>query len=564
MHKFKTHTLVYLGIFMVMIGSTFIAKQLLAEGDNSWGTYTKPINGYCGTANGKNFLTTPTENLCSAGVVGEMRINTSIMGWEWSCIGSSGGSAAQCKAYKIIQVNGVCGSANGAEFVQQPIDGLCAKGKSTAVFSDGEYWRWYCQGENGGSATNCQARKKSETINSTPNEPGVPVTPITPTPTPTSISNQTETQANVQQPTITSSTIIKTDSIDRNESDEKQIVYSKIIKPLQNALISGNTIVIEIEAPRAAKVEVYAKRENASQEVYIGSANKISDKLWKLEKTIADSMPNGNYAIFARIRNTQGMLITDEVKIKVNRVIIKEGISNQIGIVENGDSDGDGLSDAEEIRIGTSIKNPDSDGDGFIDGDEIRSGYDPNRYSSGDKSDKILFQSPKDQGSHDSKYEVSSVDLMVKKVPAGDDPNNQEEQKVLKLNGKALPNAFVTVYIYSNAPIVVTVKTDAQGIWTYELDKELEDGEHEAYVAVTDNTGKITAKSEPLKFVKTAQAATIIPNVNASNVEESAAVQSPIEQSKNNFISFAFLTTVIFLGLALVMIGAMTYKKHNQ
>ena len=570
MHKFKTHSLVYLGIFMVMSGSAFIAKRLLAEGDitSSNNYYTiQPTNGYCGTANGKTFLVTPAENLCSAGVMGNMRLSTSIVGWEWNCVGANGGSSAQCKAYKIVPVNGVCGLANGSEFTEQPIDGLCAKGRPTTVFSDGSYWRWYCQGENGGSAINCQARKKIETTSPVQPEPLIPPTNTSlPTPAPTSaptpVPAQTETQA--QQSTNTTSTTIKTDSISSDDSDEEQIIYSKIIKPLQNALINGNTIVIEVEALGAGKVEIYAKRENASQEMYIGLASKISDKLWKLEKALADSMPNGNYTIFARIRNSQGMLMTDEVKIRVNRIIVKEESGNLIETAENNDSDGDGLNDAEEIRMGTSPTNPDSDEDGFIDGDEIEGGYDPKKYSSGDKSDKILFQSPKDQGNHDSKYEVSSVDLMVKKVPVTDDPNIQEEQKVLKLNGKALPNAFVTVYIYSNTPIVVTVKTDDQGNWSYELDKELEDGEHEAYVAVTDNTGKITAKSEPLKFVKTAQAATVIPNASASNSEESAVAQSPVEQSKNNFISFAFLTVVIFLGLALIMIGAMTYKKHNQ
>ena len=50
------------------------------------------------------------------------------------------------------------------------------------------------------------------------------------------------------------------------------------------------------------------------------------------------------------------------------------------------------------------------------------------------------------------------------------------------------------------------VKTDADGSWEYRFDKELEDGEHEVYVGVTDNAGKIIAKSEPFVFIKEAQA----------------------------------------------------------
>jgi YD repeat-containing protein len=43
----------------------------------------------------------------------------------------------------------------------------------------------------------------------------------------------------------------------------------------------------------------------------------------------------------------------------------------------NVDSDGDGLSDAQEILIGTDPFNPDTDGDGFSDGVEVASGSDP-------------------------------------------------------------------------------------------------------------------------------------------------------------------------------------------
>ncbi len=45
---------------------------------------------------------------------------------------------------------------------------------------------------------------------------------------------------------------------------------------------------------------------------------------------------------------------------------------------ESLDSDGDGLSDADEARYGTDPDNPDTDGDGFNDGDEVRNGYNPN------------------------------------------------------------------------------------------------------------------------------------------------------------------------------------------
>jgi hypothetical protein len=41
------------------------------------------------------------------------------------------------------------------------------------------------------------------------------------------------------------------------------------------------------------------------------------------------------------------------------------------------DTDGDGLSDGDEVRRGTDPLNPDTDGDGLLDGDEVRRGTDP-------------------------------------------------------------------------------------------------------------------------------------------------------------------------------------------
>lgn len=41
------------------------------------------------------------------------------------------------------------------------------------------------------------------------------------------------------------------------------------------------------------------------------------------------------------------------------------------------DSDNDGLTDADEVGLGTDPDDPDSDDDGFTDGDEIAQGADP-------------------------------------------------------------------------------------------------------------------------------------------------------------------------------------------
>jgi hypothetical protein len=53
------------------------------------------------------------------------------------------------------------------------------------------------------------------------------------------------------------------------------------------------------------------------------------------------------------------------------------GAPDAVPVDSGKDSDGDGLSDAEEAVLGTDPNNPDSDGDGIPDGDEVDIGSDP-------------------------------------------------------------------------------------------------------------------------------------------------------------------------------------------
>jgi len=124
------------------------------------------------------------------------------------------------------------------------------------------------------------------------------------------------------------------------------------------------------------------------------------------------------------------------------------------------------------------------------------------------------------------------------------------------LAGKSEPGALVTVFIFSNDPTVITIKADDNGNWSYELDKELADGQHEAYVAVTDESGKIISKSEPIAFVKTAQAANMIPT------SQFSANQSPIERSTQQYVLIAIVIMSVFLVIALVLIGFLTHKRN--
>ena len=177
------------------------------------------------------------------------------------------------------------------------------------------------------------------------------------------------------------------------------------------------------------------------------------------------------------------------------------------------DSDGDGLSDQEEKIYHTDPFNPDTDGDGYLDGEEVLHGHDP---LNPNKDDKIKYEEPINSGeTKEEIYKVTQVKTVTliststKKISTSTKKIIKKEKNYLVIKGKALPNSFAVLYIYSK-PIVVVVKTDAYGNWTYTLDKTLADGKHEVYVAATNNTGKIVAKSSPyIFFIKQAKAVTV-------------------------------------------------------
>lgn len=163
------------------------------------------------------------------------------------------------------------------------------------------------------------------------------------------------------------------------------------------------------------------------------------------------------------------------------------------------------------------------------------------------KAKKLLQNNnPKISGLVNASLKVETVMLNKR-----DDGKNN-----VRLAGKSEPNALVVIYIFSNDPVVISVKADANGDWNYELDRDLADGQHEAYIAVTDNAGKIISKSEPIAFVKTAQAATLIP------LSELTDNQSPVERSSQQYVLIAIIIMFVCLAVALALIGFLTHKRN--
>ena len=110
------------------------------------------VNGVCGSANGEDLLKAPKSNLCSTGKASKV---TGKGPWDWTCSGSDGGSTASCSAN--LEINGACGSANGKDYLTPPMSNLCKSGAPSSV-SNNELWEWTCAGSNGGATASCSAK----------------------------------------------------------------------------------------------------------------------------------------------------------------------------------------------------------------------------------------------------------------------------------------------------------------------------------------------------------------------------------------------------------------------
>lgn len=226
------------------------------------------------------------------------------------------------------------------------------------------------------------------------------------------------------------------------------------------------------------------------------------------------------------------------------------------------DTDGDGISDYDEINIfHTDPNKRDTFNTGYSDGATLLSQASGQGQVAGTTTSAgivlaggLAVENPKITGTTQSNImNVASVAALELK----DTPDGKKDVAKALFKGKALPNSFVKLYLFSD-PIVVTVKTDDQGNWSYILDKTLPDGAHSAYVAMVDNGGRILAKSSPLPFVKEASALTV----------EAAGPDVGIPETTgmfNGLSPLALIALVVgILGLGLSVIGAVIGIRHSK
>lgn len=319
------------------------------------------------------------------------------------------------------------------------------------------------------------------------------------------------------------------------ETERQQIVTGYVGKSLDTHEDAINTLL-----------QRYASAyQSGDAELQVRARTELERK----QKTIVTEAlldTDGKTAV-AEIENSITIEFTKlQKRVEFFEELIKER-SNSISTI---DTDGDGISDYDEESLyKTDQSNPDSDGDGVNDGTEIVSGYDP---SSAKAEALMVFDSPKGFGV--VRADVLSIETIVPLVETDDTRGVPAVQA--QIRGRGLPNSFVTLFIYST-PVVVTVKTDADGSFVYEFERELEDGNHEVYAAVTDNKGAIVAKSAPFSFIKQAQAFTPLSTTGEAYITSEPNSFSPVT---NVFLVISSLVVLMF-GLILIILGLMVRRE---
>lgn len=214
--------------------------------------------------------------------------------------------------------------------------------------------------------------------------------------------------------------------------------------------------------------------------------------------------------------------------------IIKDEQNADLKLLEL-DSDNDGISDYDEKYIfKTDLQNPNTTGGDQNDAEKILAGINPQSPD----FEKINYENPKENKTApiSALYTVERVEKI----------SNDKGQKVLQLSGTALPNSFITLYIFSS-PVVVTIKTDGNGSWVYTLDKELQDGNHEVFVTTVDNSGRILARSESIPFAITKEVAAL----GTFSIGDPNSAANDFVQENFILIIFAILLSAILITLIL-------------
>lgn len=356
--------------------------------------------------------------------------------------------------------------------------------------------------------------------------------------------NAAEAQAFVGHLETVSETVETAQASINNAQDELIASIDAHVKAVLQAGVTEN--------PQEAEAAVRAIRETLVNEINrtVGTSVSLSEaQLNSLQKFVSDGFTKIDRA--AQIDLTVHDVTRDTAAQSLNT--LASTMQNAVAALQSGgaadlykDTNKDGISDYDSKRIYNLDPIAPSpvtvvNGETLTAGDKVLRGYDPTA--------KELVALPLEEPATSPAPETTVYKVEeIKLTP----------QKQIKITGTALPNSYVTLYVYST-PIVVTVKTDRNGKWEYTMDRELETGEHKIYAAAVDNTGKIVAKTAAIPFTRTAEAATLdsVPPLGAASVERPGL--------SNNRVSMPLvLISILFIIGVLYVIGKDHLPKRDN
>ncbi len=136
------------------------------------------------------------------------------------------------------------------------------------------------------------------------------------------------------------------------------------------------------------------------------------------------------------------------------------------------------------------------------------------------------------------------------------------EKTAIKFTGKSTPNSVVIVYVFSE-PLVLSVNTDSNGDWSYNLEDPLQPGQHEAYAMVSQGDGSY-ARSSIFNFaIAKVEASPANPNGYSLKVQSVEATATENNRPVKVFV--AAIVSMIFLVLGVmsfIIVRKRELSKH--
>ncbi|MFZ3073691.1 MAG: hypothetical protein WA093_00960, partial [Minisyncoccales bacterium] len=230
-------------------------------------------------------------------------------------------------------------------------------------------------------------------------------------------------------------------------------------KIAQRQQINDQIILIQNEIARLPNdiLPVIRNEKNKKLEDYKNQSVRLDREIAAIRQAIIQKTEEKNSLKEMILAAVKGKSNESDIIKKIDdfeSVVVRreKDIIRQQAVLQK-DTDGDGLTDGQEILLGINPLNPDTDGDGILDGDEIANGYNP---SKSDNFANIKYYDPRESAPKQTDiYRFDEIDPVSTITLSGGKTG-------IRFNGWGLPNAYVTLFIFSS-PVIVVVKTDDQG-----------------------------------------------------------------------------------------------------